>query len=191
MFYAFIFIALLLTGVGFFPIPEDIIVLSAGVGIQQEVGNIFVAFFVILIGIIISDVIIFWIGKNIGRKVFKIKFFSFFIPQDKVETVHKIFGDHSKKIVFLGRFTSGLRPVVFFTAGMSELKILNFVICDFLASLIYIPLMMFLGYRFSYDIIRFFEDTRRVYHIIEVILISAIIIWFVFKLSKKIFNSNK
>lgn len=190
MFYVFIFIALLLTGVGLFPIPEDIIVLSAGVGVQQEVGNVFIAFLVILIGIIISDLIIFWIGKKIGRKVFKMKFFSFFIPEDKVERVHKIFGDHSKKIVFLGRFASGFRPVVFFTAGMSDLQILNFIIYDLLASLIYIPLVMFLGYRFSYDIIRFFEDTRRIYHIIEVVIISAIIIWFVFKLSKKIFNGK-
>ena len=190
MFYVFIFIALLLTGVGLFPIPEDIIVLSAGIGIQQDVGNVFLAFLVILIGIIISDAIIFWTGKNIGKKIFEMKFFSFFISRDKVERVHKIFGDHSKKIVFLGRFTSGLRPAVFFTAGMSDLKIFNFIIYDFLASLVYTPLLMFLGFRFSYDIIKFFEDTRRIYHIVEVVIISTIVIWFVFKLSKKIFNSN-
>ena len=190
MFYLFIFIALLLTGVGLFPVPEDIIVLSAGMGVQQEVGGAIAVFFVILIGVIVSDAIIFWVGKNIGRKVFKIKFFSFFIPQDKVERVHKVFGDHSRKIVFLGRFTSGLRPVVLFVAGMSDLRILNFIIYDLLASLIYIPIMMFLGFRFSYDIIKFFEDTRRIYHIIEVVIISAIIIWFVFKLSKKIFNGK-
>ena len=190
MFYIFIFITLLLTGVGLFPIPEDIIVLSAGVGVQQEVGNAVVAAIIILLGIIVSDLIIFLIGKKIGRKIFEMKFSSFFISQSKVERVHKIFGDHSKKIVFLGRFTSGFRPVVLFVAGMSDLRVSNFIIYDLLASLIYIPLVMFLGYRFSYDVIRFFEDTRRVYHIIEVILISAFIVWFVFKLSKKIFNSN-
>lgn len=190
MFYVFIFIALLLTGVGLFPIPEDIIVLSAGIGVQQEVGGAILAFFVILIGIIVSDAIIFWIGKKIGRNVFKMKFFPFFISQEKVEQVHKIFGDHSKKIVFFGRFTPGLRPVVLFAAGMSDLRILNFIVYDLLASLVYVPLMMFLGFRFSYDIIRFFEDTRRTYHIIEVVIISAIVVWFVFRLSKKIFNSN-
>ncbi|MFA4890100.1 MAG: DedA family protein [Candidatus Paceibacterota bacterium] len=190
MFYVFIFIALLLTGVGLFPIPEDIIVLSAGIGVQQEVGNSIAAFFVILIGIIISDAVIFWIGKNIGRKVFKMKFFSFFLPQDKVERVHKIFGDHNKKIVFIGRFTSGFRPVILFTAGMSDSRFSDFLIYDIAASILYIPLLMFLGYRFSYDIISFFEDTRRIYHIIEVAIISAIVIWFVFRLSKKIFNNN-
>lgn len=190
MFYFFIFIALLLTGVGLFPIPEDIIVLSAGIGVQQEVGGAIMAFLVILIGIIVSDAIIFLIGKKIGRNVFKMKFFPFFISQEKVERVHKIFGDHSKKIVFVGRFASGFRPIVLFTAGMSNLRFCNFLIYDVAASLFYIPFLMFLGYRFSYDIIRFFEDTKRIYHIIEVVIISMIIVWFVFKLSKKIFNNK-
>lgn len=190
MFYAFIFITLLLTGVGLFPVPEDMIVLSAGAGIQQEVGNVFAVFAVILTGIIISDAIIFLAGKKIGGKIFEMRFFSFLISREKTERVHRIFGDHSKKIVFLGRFTSGFRPVVFFVSGMSGLRFLSFIIYDFLASLIYIPFLIFLGYRFSYDIIRFFEDTSRIYHAIEVALISAIVVWFVFKLSRKIFNGS-
>ena len=190
MFYTFIFIALLLTGVGPFPIPEDIIVLSAGIGIQQELGDIVAIFFIILFGIIISDTVIFGIGKKLGEKIFKIKIFSFFIPQEKVNKVRKIFGDHSRKIVFIGRFTSGFRPVVLFTSGMSGLRFYDFLICDILASLIYIPLFLFFGYRFSYDILRFFEDTRRVYHIVEVMIISSIVVWFAFKLSRKIFNNK-
>lgn len=190
MFYIFIFLALLGTGVGLFPIPEDIIVLSAGAGVQQEVGNLFIAFIVTFVGIIISDVIIFLAGKKIGQRVFEIKFLSFFFPKNKIEKVSAFFENHSKKAVFLGRFTSGLRPIVFFTAGMSKIKFKNFLICDFLASLIYIPLLMFLGYRFAYDLSLLIKGIKHIYHAIEILLILAFVGWLVFRLSKKIFNGN-
>ena len=86
-FYTFLFLALLGTGVGLFPIPEDIIVLSAGVGVQQQVGNIFIIFAITFMGILISDIIIFLVGEKIGRRIFEFKFVSFFLPKDKVEKV--------------------------------------------------------------------------------------------------------
>ena len=135
-FYTFLFLALLGTGVGLFPIPEDIIVLSAGVGVQQQVGNLFIVFGITFIGILISDAVIFLVGEKTGRRVFDFKFVSFFLPKDKVEKVNHIFEDHSKKAVFIGRFTSGLRPIVLFVAGMSKIKFRNFLICDILASII-------------------------------------------------------
>ncbi len=189
-FYIFLFLALLGTGVGLFPIPEDIIVLSAGVGIQQEIGNVFIVFAVIFLGIIISDFIIFLAGEKLGRRIFDIKFLSYFFPKDKIEKVNGIFGNHNKKIVFLGRFTSGFRPIVLFTAGMSKMKYSHFVITDILASLIYIPFLLFLGYRFSYDIAKLTRGIKEIYHSIEILLIATIVIWLVFRLSKKIFNNT-
>lgn len=174
-----------------FPIPEDIIVLSAGAGVQQEVGDIFVVFAVILIGIIISDIIIFLAGKKIGRRVFEIKFLSLFFPRSKIEKVNAIFENHSKKSVFIGRFASGLRPIVLFTAGMSKIKFKNFLIWDILASIIYIPLLMFLGYRFAYDISKLIGGMKQIYHAIEILIIISIVVWFVFRLSKKVFNNSK
>lgn len=190
MFYTFLFLALLGTGVGLFPIPEDIIVLSAGVGIQQELGNAFAVFAIIFFGIIISDFIIFLAGEKLGRRILDIKFFSYFFPKDKIEKVSGIFGNHNKKIVFFGRFVSGFRPIVLFVAGMSKMKYGHFIITDILASLIYIPFLLFLGYRFSYDITKLTRGIKEIYHSIEILIIVTIVIWFVFRLSKKIFNNT-
>ena len=190
MFYIFTFLALLGTGVGLFPIPEDIIVLSAGVGIEQELGNFFIVSFVILIGIIISDFIIFFIGKKYGESILNIKFISFFLPKKKVEAAQKLFGNHNKKAVFVGRFMSGFRPVVIFIAGSSKMKSSSFIEMDFLASIVYIPLYLFLGYRFSYDINRLIKGFSHVYHSLEIIIILTIIFWVVFRLSKRLLNGN-
>ncbi|MBU2109607.1 DedA family protein [Patescibacteria group bacterium] len=194
MFYIFLFLALLGTGVGLFPIPEDIIVLSAGVGVEEGVGNIAVVFVIIFLGILISDSIIFLAGKKIGIRIFDFKFFSFLLPKEKVEKVNGFFDGHSKKLVFLGRFTSGFRPIVFFVAGMSKFRFISFLFTDILASFIYIPLMLFLGFRFSYDISKLVTDMRQIYHLIEILLIIFIVSWLIFRVSKKIFgngNNNK
>lgn len=175
---------------GLFPIPEDIIVLSAGVGIQQELGNGFAVFAIIFFGIIISDFIIFLAGEKLGRRIFSIKFLSCFFPKDKIEKVNGIFGNHNKKIVFFGRFTSGFRPIVLFVAGMSKMKYGHFIITDILASLIYIPFLLFLGYRFSYDITKLTRGIKEIYHSIEILIIVTIVIWLVSRLSKKIFNNT-
>lgn len=190
MFYIFTFLALLGTGVGLFPIPEDIIVLSAGVGIEQEIGNPLFVSLVILIGIIISDYIIFFIGKKYGENILNIRFISFFLPKNKIERVHKLFGNHNKKAVFVGRFMSGFRPVVIFIAGSSKMKSFSFIKMDFLASIIYIPLYLFLGYRFSYDINKLIKGISNIYHSIEIIIIFIIIFWIVFRLSKNLLNGN-
>ncbi len=186
MFYIFLFLALLGTGVGLFPIPEDIIILSAGVGIQQQLGNVFLVFAVLFAGLLISDYIIFWIGRKYGVRIFNIKFFSSFLQKEKVEKVRKLFDGHGRKLVFSARFVSGLRPVVFFTAGMSAMKPRSFVFIDAAASLIYLPFLIFIGYRFSYDLARLTEDISRIYHMVEIAIILAIVGWFVFRLSRKV-----
>lgn len=191
MFYVFLFLALLGTGVGLFPIPEDFIVLGAGVGIFEGEGEILPAFLIILIGILISDSIIFFLARKIGVKIFNFKFLSFIFPKEKTEKIKKLFDDHNWKIVFSGRFAAGFRPVVLFTAGLSpKISYFLFLFVDFLASLIYVPLLIFLGYRFSYNIDRWVHDMTRVYHIIEIAIIATIIAWFVFKISKRIFTNG-
>jgi membrane protein DedA with SNARE-associated domain len=189
MFYIFLFLALLGTGVGLFPIPEDIIVLSAGVGIFEGEGEIFLVFLIILLGIIISDSLIFFAGRKLGAKIFNFKFLSFFFTQNKIEKVQKIFDSHYYKLIFGGRFASGFRPVILFTAGTSKVSYYAFFIIDFLASLIYIPFLLFFGYRFSYDLDRLVRGATRFYHIIEIVIILIIIGWLVFRLSKRIFGN--
>ncbi len=178
------------TGVGLFPIPEDIIVLSAGIGIQQDIGNLFTTFIIVFMGVLISDSIIFFIGEKIGRRVLDFKFFSFFFPKEKVEKVSGIFDGHIRKIVFIGRFAAGFRPVVFLVAGISKLKFREFISIDILASLLYIPFIIFLGYRFSYDISRLIKNFKHFYHAIDGALILIIAGWFIFRFSKTFFNNK-
>lgn len=190
MFYVFIFLVVWVAGIGVLPIPEEIIVLSAGVGIEEGVGELFLTFAVVFISLITSDYFLFWVGKKFGMKILRIKIISMVISQSKIDKVQKFFHGHNKKLIFFGRFVSGLRSISFFSAGMSKVKPAVFLWIDTLASLIYIPVLLFLGYRFSYDIARISEGMTKTYHAIEVVIIVSIIVWFFFTLSKKILNNG-
>ncbi len=185
MFYVFLILALLGTGIGLFPVPEDIIVLSAGAGIQQGIGNAFIVALIVYFAVIASDFLIFWLGKEFGMKILDFKFIAFFLPRKKVERMLKFFDGHRKKVVFMGRFVSGLRPIVFFAAGMSGIRSTTFVAVDALASAVYIPLMLFFGYRLSYDIAGLIDGMLKVYHAIEILLILSVVGWIVLRISKR------
>ncbi|NOY35682.1 MAG: DedA family protein [bacterium] len=190
MFYVFLILALFGTGIGLFPVPEDIIVLSAGAGIQQGLGNMFVVAGVIYLGLLASDFLIFWVSKEFGMKILNFKFVAFFIPRKKVERMLKFFDGHKKKVVFMGRFVSGLRPIVFFAAGLSGIKSSTFIAIDALAALVYIPLMLFFGYRLSYDISGLIGGILKIYHAIEILLILSVVFWIVLRLTKKFSNNG-
>jgi len=189
MFYVFLILALFGTGIGLFPVPEDIIVLSAGAGVQQGLGNVFIVTAVVYLGIIVSDYLIFWFSKEFGMKILSFKFVSFFIPREKVERMLKFFDGHKKKVVFTGRFVSGLRPIVFFAAGLSGIRSRTFLAIDSLASLAYAPAMLFLGYRLSYDISGLVGGILKIYHAVEILLILAAATWVVLRLTKKFSNN--
>ena len=189
MFYVFILLALLGAGIGLFPVPEEIIVLSAGVGIQQKLGSSFVIFAVVFIGVIMGDIILFHLGRKYGEKMFNIKIFSFFLPKKNVEKVQKVFNGHAGKLIFIARFVSGLRAIVFFVSGMSKIRLGIFVFVDTIANLIYIPFFLFLGYRFSYDISRLIHGFTQIYHVIEIAILWGIVCWVTIRLSKKSFSN--
>ncbi len=190
MFYIFIFLVVWLAGIGILPVPEEIIVLSAGVGIEQGVGELFLTFIVVFVSLITSDYFLFWVGKKFGLKILKIRIISMVVSQAKINKVQKLFDGHNKKLIFFGRFVSGLRSISFFSAGMSRVKPAVFLWVDILASLVYIPLLLFLGYRFSYDMARITDGMTKTYHAIEVVIIVSIIVWFAFNLSKRMLGNG-
>ena len=189
MFYIFLILALFGTGIGLFPVPEDIIVLSAGAGIQQGMGSALIVAPVIFFGLLASDYLIFWASKEFGIKILSFKFVAFFIPRERVEKMLKFFDGHKKKVVFMGRFVSGLRPIVFFAAGLSGIKSSTFIAIGALAALVYIPLMLFLGYRLSYDISGLIGGILKIYHAAEIVLILSAVCWILLRLTKKFSNN--
>lgn len=149
--YALILGVLFVCGVGV-PIPEDITLISAG--ILASMGQISLpgAFLAGFFGVLVGDTLLFTIGRKFGRKVFKWPLFKTVFTPERIlkaeETVHK----HAKKISFMARFMPGLRAPIYLTSGILKVPFKIFIIQDGLASLISVPIWVYLGYWFGENI---------------------------------------
>jgi membrane protein DedA with SNARE-associated domain len=143
-----VFGVLLLCGLGV-PIPEDIPLIAAGYLIHLHETTWVTALAVGLLGVLIGDSIIFWMGKKIGRKLLRSRLVMFFTTAKRINKIRAYYRRYGQKIIFAGRFMPGLRAPIFFVAGSSGVRYSTFVIIDSMAALVSVPIWLFLGSRFG------------------------------------------
>lgn len=147
-FYLSIFLSLFLTGLGA-PWPEDVVLITSGFLVDLGFGSFFGATLASFLGIMVSDTIVFSLGYLGGREILTRKPFNRIIKPSLIEKLNTAFNRWGKAIVFFGRFGAGLRSPIFFTCGISKFPYPLFLLFDFLAALISVPLFVYLGIAFS------------------------------------------
>jgi membrane protein DedA with SNARE-associated domain len=169
--------ALLLTGVGF-PCPEDIILLFAGFLVSEGQANLYIMIGVALFAILASDLLIYTIGYHFGQNVIKVRPFRWIFTTRLMERVNKFYARYGKATIFVGRFGAGLRAWIYLLAGTSKMKVFHFVLMDFLAALISVPLLVWLGFYLPDQIARAFATkTKLVIMIIIGLLVLTYLIY--------------
>jgi membrane protein DedA with SNARE-associated domain len=116
--------------------PEEFVLLIAGYLLFKKVARFPFMIGAELGGILISDLILYSFGVFFGRNLEKHSLMKKIFPPHRVERIREKFHKNRYRLIFLARYLYGLRPVVFFTAGASKMRIVPFVLCDFGASLI-------------------------------------------------------
>jgi membrane protein DedA with SNARE-associated domain len=116
--------------------PEEFVLLIAGYLVFRGVARFPFMVGAELGGILISDLILYSFGVFFGNNLDKHRFMKKIFPPRRVEKIRESFHKHRYRLIFLARYLYGLRPVVFFTAGASKMRIVPFVLCDFAASLV-------------------------------------------------------
>lgn len=150
--YLLIFGILVACGLGF-PLPEDIPLIATGYLIWDQTLTWFGGIAVTLCGVVIGDSILFFIGQRLGLKILNKKKKTLFSPK-RVGRAKAYFRKYGAKVVFFARFVAGLRAVVFFMAGAMHMKFRTFILLDFLAALLSVPLWIAGGFYLG----RFFGD---------------------------------
>lgn len=145
------FALLVLAGAGF-PIPEEVPTVGAGIWVASnpELG---VARWLILpvcfAGVLISDVMLYGVGRLWGPRLLKHRWMARIVPPDKREMIEHNFHEKGVKILLLIRWLPGIRSPMFITAGVMRLPIVRFIVADGTAALIGHSLLFFLAYWFG------------------------------------------
>jgi membrane-associated protein len=158
--------------------PEEVILLIGGFLVFKGVARFPFMVGAELLGIVISDSILYGFGRLFGKGLERRRFLRKIFPPKKVEKISASFHRNKYRLIVLARYLYGLRPVVFFTAGASRMKFGPFVLCDLGASLVNCVVWTSLGLLFGSRI----EDAIRFSRQWEVILLGvavALILYFI------------
>ncbi|NBV49805.1 DedA family protein [bacterium] len=97
----------------------------------------------------------------------------------RVRRARAYFRKYGAKVVFFARFVAGLRAVVFFMAGSMHMKFRVFILLDFLAALMSVPLWIiggyYLGHYFGTEISALLSKLKEIKLIITWIVAALVV----------------
>jgi membrane protein DedA with SNARE-associated domain len=160
---------LLLCGLGL-PIPEDVSLIAAGYFSYKGVLYLHKAFAVCFFAVLAGDTFAFFLGRWFGQRMLASPWMRRYFTPKRQRRVRAYFRKFGSKVVFLGRFTPGLRFSIFFSAGMLHLRPSVFFIYDTLAAMISVPVLVYLAWFFGGQIDHVVAFARHTEHGILVAL---------------------
>ena len=135
------------------PSPSDLIVVICGTLIAQGTISFIPAVILASIGSEIGFLLLFYLGTQTDKKIIqagKLKF----ISRETLQTAENWFNKYGFAIILFNRFISGIRSVIAFFAGVSELPIKRTVILSSISSVLWHVVLLGLGLFFGSNIAR-------------------------------------
>ena len=128
--YLAIIIVLILTGSGL-PIPEEVPIVAAGILSSHGRLNPYLAMASCLVGALVGDCVMYWIGYHFGRSVLREhRWWAHFVKPKREAQIERMIENHGLKVFFLARFLVGLRSPVYLSAGILRVPFRRFLLMD-------------------------------------------------------------
>ena len=181
--YLGIFLLLILGGIGL-PFPEDATLILTGFWVAQNVIKPVQAFLAVYSGLLISDFLLYWVGKKYGRMLVLHKRFQKIISPEQLSRLEEKFKRRGVWVVLIGRHFLGLRAQIFLVAGVMRMSAIKFLLADGATSLFTIALMAGIGYAGGNSVEILKKNVKRIEHIAVLIFAVLFTAWIVYKYFK-------
>lgn len=169
------------------PLPEEIVLVSTGfvaymamhpeVAPPPELGahpvNYKVLAFIALFAVVSSDVIIWYLGKHFGKRIFKWKWVQKFLPPERLGQVQSWSHRYGFWASGIFRFTPGLRFPGHLFCGMIGIPLWKFLAVDGTAALLTVPTQILLIAHYGDSILKYFREFKLV--VLALVGIGAIV----------------
>ena len=138
--------SLLILGTLGLPFPEDGILLLGGFLAAQNQIKLLQAFLVVYSGLLVTDFLLYSVGKKWGRRIVEQRKFRTVITNHRLSKLETKFKKWGALVVFFGRHVLGLRAQIFLVAGVLKMSWKKFLLADGTSVFISITLWGGLGY---------------------------------------------
>lgn len=123
-------------------ISEDLTCIATGVLVAQGKLSFAEGTAACIAGIFVGDALLFLTGRVIGRRALRWRLLARFLPPDRIERAAAWLQKRGLMVIFLSRFTPGLRLPTYFAAGLLPTKLSTFMTYFLVASAIWTPLVI-------------------------------------------------
>jgi len=185
-----LFFLLILGGLGVPFFPEDLILIACGVLISVGIVKPVPAILISYAGLILSDFMLYWAGRKIGRKIVTNQRFEKILSPAKFLIIEKKFRKHSTLIMLLGRLLIGFRTQVFLLSGITKVSMTKFLLIDSFGSAVVLSIMITAGYLGG----KFLESVQKgilyMEYIVGFLIVVAIILIIIYLFYKYMTKPN-
>ena len=146
-YWAVLFV-LIICGFGV-PIPEDITLVSGGViaGLYPESVNSHLMLVVSMIGVLAGDsmYVLAWSHLRHSNSYVSVQCAKS-LTLERLKMVREKFAQYGNRVLFVARFLPGLRAPIYMVSGITRrVSYTRFVLIDFCAAIISVPIWVYLG----------------------------------------------
>jgi membrane protein DedA with SNARE-associated domain len=178
--YLAITVVLILTGSGL-PIPEEVPIIWAGVmsAPPDATLNPFIAVACCLVGALVGDIVMYWIGYHFGRGVLcEHRWWARCVTPQREARIEEMFARHGLKVFFVARFLVGLRTPVYLTAGILRVSFKRFVLIDLICASAVVGTFFGLTYLFGEQIAKWIKRGEWGLTICVLIAVTCVVFYF-------------
>ena len=137
---------MLLAGIFGLPVPEDIVVIGAGVLAHQGKIGAVPGFIVCWSAVMLGDNLMYFLGRVEGMSVFERRWVRRYLSEDKVIKARELFVRKRIITIFVARHLFYLRGATFFSCGTIGMSFRRFFIADGFAACVSVPAALAIGY---------------------------------------------
>lgn len=175
-----------------FPVSMDLmLIIGATLAATIVPDNLWPLFFAVYFGCIVSAWVSYWVGRLIGPKLLRYKFFAKLLNPSKMERLKTFYQKYGFYTLLIGRFIPfGVRNCIFMSTGMSRVSFPQFALRDAVASSIW----SIVGFSLVYAIGKNFDALYHHFKIFASVIFSALsvtgIAFFWYRRKKKSTTTN-
>jgi membrane protein DedA with SNARE-associated domain len=185
--YLGIFLGIVLTGVPFVPLPEELPIVVGGA--LAGAGTVFwwLMLPVCLLAVVMGDALLYTLGRLWGPRLLQIGWIrKHVLPPERRQRIEKNFQQHGIKILLFARLTPGFRGPIFFTAGLTRLSRLRFFLADAIYAVPGVTLLFFLGYWFAGSMLQVIQnELALVKHIVIIVVLLGLLGYVIFRIVRR------
>lgn len=157
------------------PSPSDVVIIVAGTLISTGAISFLPTFFVTTIGSVMGFMTLFFVGKQVDKKLIEKGRFKF-LSREALVKAENWFSKYGYWIILGNRFLSGTRAVISFFAGLSELDAKKTFLFSLISSSVWNLLVISLGLLFGNNIALVDSYLKTYSNIILVITIAIVLL---------------